>query len=128
MKCSPTSRLRSCSPRHRPSRLRPHLRGLHGAETSGFIIECSYLEIYNTLNDLLGGKRTADARKPGTGLTVEGLATRWSYLSEDEGLARGNAKPWSPREDERSIVARPRIFTMYVKEILALAKRRPKPT
>ena len=45
-----------------------------GPEDSTFLVQCSYLEVYNDrLNDLLGDKSNLMLReKPGVGLTVEG--------------------------------------------------------
>lgn len=97
----------------------------HGAETSKFIIECSYLEIYNnTLNDLLGGKQNLPMReKPGTGLTVEGLSYEMVASSQEvmAALARGNAKRVVAAMKMNARSSRGHaIFTMHVKEILAL--------
>jgi hypothetical protein len=68
----------------------------HGSEDSSFIVQCSYLEVYNnTLNDLLGGKQNLAMReKPGVGTVVEGLTYEMVSSSREvmANLARGNAK------------------------------------
>ena len=97
----------------------------HGSTQSKFIIECSYLEIYNnTLNDLLGGKQNLPMReKPGSGLEVLGLTYEMVGSSAEvmANLARGNSKrvvaamKMNPRSSRGHA-----IFTIYVKEILAL--------
>lgn len=47
---------------------------LSGAGDSTFVVQCSYLEVYNDrLNDLLGDKTNLPLReKPGVGLSIEG--------------------------------------------------------
>lgn len=96
----------------------------HGSPDSTFIVQCSYLEVYNnTLNDLFSNKQNLPMReKPGTGLVVEGLSYEMVSSSKEvmSNLARGNAKrvvaamKMNPRSSRGHA-----IFTIYVKEILA---------
>ena len=68
----------------------------HAPAESSFLVQCSYLEIYNNaLNDLLGGKTNLPMReKPGSGLVVEGLCyeTVTSSRQVMAALANGNSK------------------------------------
>uniref|UniRef100_A0A7S2N7Q3 Kinesin motor domain-containing protein n=2 Tax=Haptolina brevifila TaxID=156173 RepID=A0A7S2N7Q3_9EUKA len=96
----------------------------HGTTEESYIVQCSYLEVYNnTLNDLLGNKQNLPMReKPGTGLVVEGLTYEVVTQSKEvmANLARGNAKrvvaamKMNPRSSRGHA-----IFTMYIKSILA---------
>ena len=56
-----------------------------GDESSTFIVQCSYLEVYNNaLNDLLGGKQNLQMRESSVaGLVVEGLS--YVMVSSSEG-------------------------------------------
>jgi hypothetical protein len=96
----------------------------HGSADSSFIVQCSYLEIYNnTLNDLLGGKQNLPIReKPGQGLVVEGLSLDTVTTSKEvmDNLARGNSKRVVAAMKMNARSSRGHaIFTMYVKEILS---------
>ena len=95
----------------------------HSSSDSSFIVQCSYLEVYNnTLNDLLGGKQNLPMReKPGAGTVVEGLSYELVASSREvmAALARGNSKrvvaamKMNPRSSRGHA-----IFTLHVKEIL----------
>mmetsp|Transcript_52351 Transcript_52351/g.135679 ORF Transcript_52351/g.135679 Transcript_52351/m.135679 type:complete len:804 (+) Transcript_52351:124-2535(+) len=96
----------------------------HGSQESSFIVQCSYLEVYNnTLNDLLGGKQNLPMReKPGSGLVVEGLTYEMVASSREvmANLARGNSKRVVAAMKMNARSSRGHaIFTIYVKEILA---------
>jgi len=96
----------------------------HGAADSSFIVQCSYVEVYNDrLNDLLGSKQNLQMReRPGAGIVVEGLVHEMVTGSRElmHQLAKGNAKrvvaamKMNPRSSRGHA-----IFTVYVKEILA---------
>ena len=96
----------------------------HASPDSSFIVQCSYLEVYNnTLNDLLGSKQNLPMReKPGQGTVVEGLSYEMVSSSREvmANLARGNAKrvvaamKMNPRSSRGHA-----IFSIYIKEILA---------
>jgi hypothetical protein len=96
----------------------------HGEQESSFIVQCSYLEVYNnTLNDLLGSKTNLAMReKPGSGLQVEGLSYEMVTSSREvmAALARGNARRVVAAMKMNARSSRGHaIFTIYVKEILA---------
>ena len=101
----------------------------HGPQDSSYIVQCSYLEIYNnTLNDLLGGKQNMPMREtPGKGLLVEGLSYEQVSSSQEvmASLARGNSKRVVAAMKMNARSSRGHaIFTIYVKEILAFGGER----
>ena len=96
----------------------------HASEESSFIVQCSYLEVYNNnLNDLIGGKQNLPMReRPGSGVVVEGLAyeTVTSSRQEMDALASGNSRRVVAAMKMNARSSRGHaIFTIYVKEILA---------
>ena len=96
----------------------------HAAAESSFIIQVSYLEVYNnSLNDLIGGKQNLAMReKPNSGLVVDGLTYETVTSSKQvmAALAQGNTKRVVAAMKMNARSSRGHaIFTIYVKEILA---------
>ena len=93
-----------------------------GSVDSNYIVQCSYIEVYNDrLNDLLGGKQNCPLREmPNKGITVDGLSYELVTTSAEvmRALYRGTDKrviaamAMNPRSSRGHA-----IFTIYVKEI-----------
>ena len=91
-----------------------------GSVDSNYIVQCSYIEVYNDrLNDLLGGKQNCPLREmPNKGITVDGLSYELVTTSAEvmRALYRGTDKrviaamAMNPRSSRGHA-----IFTIYVK-------------
>jgi len=102
----------------------------HGNADSTFIVQCSYLEIYNnTLNDLFSGRSNLPMReKPGSGLSVEGLTYQMVSSSREvmAALSAGNENRVVAAMKMNARSSRGHaIFTIYVKEIMISGGERP---
>jgi kinesin family protein 5 len=102
---------------------------MHSAEDAKFMVQCSYVEVYNNaLNDLLGAKQNLQMRdRPNTGITVEGLTYETVTSSQQvmAALAQGNTRRVvaAMKMNDRSSRGHA-IFTIYVKQILAAGGER----